>query len=60
MSVTHDTLVYFAKTFCLLWMMAFFLIAAVLTYRPSRKSAYERAARSVLPNDAGKNEGSPE
>ncbi len=47
--MTHDMLVYVAKTFGLLWMMGFFLIVVVLAYRPSRKAAHERAARSILP-----------
>lgn len=51
MILTHDTLVYIAKTFGLFWMMAFFLIVVALAYRPSRKASYERAARSILPID---------
>lgn len=49
MMPSHETLVVLAKTFGLFWMMAFFLIVAVLAYRPSRRAAYERVARSILP-----------
>ena len=46
--MTHDTLVFIAKTFGLLWMMVFFAIVVVQAYRPSRKAAHDRAARSIL------------
>ena len=42
--MTHDMLVFVAKTFGLLWMMGFFVVVVVLAYRPSRKAAHERAA----------------
>lgn len=58
MNVTHETLVFIAKTVGLLWMMGFFIIVLILTYRPSRKAAHERAARSILP-DGGAAGGSP-
>lgn len=47
--MSHDTLVYFAKTFGLIWLMATFVVVAILAYRPSKRAEYERAARSVLP-----------
>lgn len=46
--MSHDTLVFIAKTLGPLWMMAIFVIVVVMAYRPGRKAAYERAARSVL------------
>ena len=46
--VGHDTLVLFAKTFGLIWMMGFFLIVVVLAYRPSLQPRHDRAARSIL------------
>lgn len=46
--MSHDTLVLIAKTVGLLWMMGFFIIVVLLAYRPSRKAAHERAARSIL------------
>lgn len=48
MSLSHEMTVYAAKTIGLIWMLAFFLIVVLLAYRPSRKAAHERAARSVL------------
>lgn len=56
--MSHDTLVFLAKTLGPLWMMAILVIATVLAYRPSRKAAYERAARSIL-NDPGRPEKRP-
>ena len=47
--MTHDLLVYLAKTFGLLWMMGFFLIVIVWAYNPRRRAGYERVARSILP-----------
>lgn len=46
--MTHDTLVFTAKTFGLFWMFGFFAVVVVLAYRPSRKAAHERAGRSIL------------
>lgn len=48
--MSHETLVLIAKTFGLFWMMGFFVIVVILTFRPSRRAAYERAARSILPD----------
>ncbi len=46
--MSHDTLVLIAKTVGLIYLMVFFLIVVVQTYRPSRKAASDRAARSIL------------
>ena len=56
--MTHDMMVFIAKTFGLLWMMGFFAVVVVLAYRPSRKAAHERAARSILA-DSGMSGRSP-
>ena len=56
--MTHDTLVYIAKTFGLFWMIGFFAIVVVLAYRPSRKAAHERTGRSIL-IDRGRPEPGP-
>ena len=45
---THQTLVYLAKTFGLLWMMGFFLLVVWYAYRPSARARHERAGQSVL------------
>ncbi|PKP78240.1 MAG: CcoQ/FixQ family Cbb3-type cytochrome c oxidase assembly chaperone [Alphaproteobacteria bacterium HGW-Alphaproteobacteria-3] len=46
--MSHDALVFIAKTFGLIWMMGFFLIVVVLAYRPRARAAQEHAARSIL------------
>ena len=50
--MTHDTLVFIAKTFGLIWLMGFFVIVVVLAYRPSARAGHDRAARSVLVSEA--------
>jgi cytochrome c oxidase cbb3-type subunit 4 len=49
--VSHDLLVYLAKTVGLVWMMGFFLVVVVRTYSPGRRAGYERVARSILAED---------
>ncbi|SMX48794.1 cbb3-type cytochrome oxidase subunit 3 [Maliponia aquimaris] len=46
--MSHDTLVLIAKSVGLIYLMVFFLIVVFQTYRPSRKAAADRAARSIL------------
>ncbi|MFC2967947.1 cbb3-type cytochrome c oxidase subunit 3 [Acidimangrovimonas pyrenivorans] len=46
--MTHETLVYIAKTFGLLWMMAFFVVVLLRAYRPGARARHDRAARSIL------------
>jgi len=46
--MSHDTLVLIAKTVGLAYLMVFFLIVMVQTYRPSRKKAADHAALSIL------------
>jgi cytochrome c oxidase cbb3-type subunit 4 len=50
--MTHDLLVYLAKTVGLIWLMGFFLIVVIRAYSPSRRKAYDQAARSVLEEQA--------
>ncbi|PKP73690.1 MAG: CcoQ/FixQ family Cbb3-type cytochrome c oxidase assembly chaperone [Alphaproteobacteria bacterium HGW-Alphaproteobacteria-6] len=47
--MSHDSLVFIAKTFGLIWLMGFFMIVVVLAYRPSARAGHDRAARSILP-----------
>jgi cbb3-type cytochrome oxidase subunit 3 len=49
--MTHDILVYLAKTVGLIWLMGFFLIVVIRAYSPSRRKAYDAAARSILPEE---------
>lgn len=48
MSLDYDSLVFFAKTFGLVYLVVFFVVAAAWIYWPGRRDAYERAGRSVL------------
>lgn len=49
--MTHETLVIFAKTFGLFYLMGFFLIVVIHTCRPSRKASADHAARSILTHE---------
>lgn len=51
--MTHDLLVYLAKTIGLIWLMGFFIIVVIRAYSPSRRAAHERAARSILGESHG-------
>lgn len=46
--MTHDILVYLSKTVGLIWLMGFFLLVVIRAYGPSRRQAYDAAARSIL------------
>lgn len=48
MNISHEFLVFFAKTFGLIWMMGFFIAVVVRAYLPGRRAAYDRVARSIL------------
>lgn len=58
MSVDHETLVHLAKTFGLVLMMSFFIVAIVLAYLPGRRAAHDRAARSILPDEGEREDAS--
>jgi cytochrome c oxidase cbb3-type subunit 4 len=53
MDLDHETLVAFARTAGLLYLLALFLGAAVYAYWPSRRDAFDRAARSLLDDEDG-------
>ena len=53
MNISHDWIVGFAKSFGLFYLIAMFVAAAVYAYWPSRKSEFDRAARSVLDDEDG-------
>lgn len=48
MSLSHDFMVMIAKSFGLFYLMGFFIIVVIHTYRPSSKALADHAARSVL------------
>ncbi len=51
--MTHDLLVYLSKTVGLIWLMGFFVIVVIWAYNPSRRGAYDAAARSILEKQDG-------
>ena len=51
MQIDHDTLVGFAKTFGLFYLIAMFAAAAVYAFWPSKKAEFDRAAGSVLDDE---------
>ena len=53
MEIDHDTLVGFAKTFGLFYLIAMFAAAFVYAFWPSKKGEFDRAARSVLDDEEG-------
>jgi cytochrome c oxidase cbb3-type subunit 4 len=46
--MSHETLVLIAKTFGLFYLMGFFILIVIHTWRPSAKAGAERAARAIL------------
>lgn len=48
MSFSHDFTVMIAKSFGLFYLMGFFIIVLIHTYRPSSKALADHAARSIL------------
>lgn len=53
MDFGHDTLVWFAKSFGLFYLIALSIITVVYAYWPSNKKAFDRAAKSVLHKEDG-------
>jgi len=49
----HDTLVAFAKSFGLFYLMALSIGVVVYACWPSNKKRFERAARSILDDEEG-------
>lgn len=46
--MTHDAMLVFSKTWGALYLLAFFVVAALWTYWPARKGIYDTAARDPL------------
>ena len=53
MEISHETLVAFAKTFGLFYLIAMFTVAALYAFWPSNGKRFEHAARSVLDDEDG-------
>lgn len=49
----HQTLVVFAKTFGLVYLVVMFLLAAGWAFWPARQDEFDRASRSVLDDEDG-------
>ena len=46
--MSHDFALFLAKTVGLFYLMGFFILIVIHTYRPSRKALADRAAQSIL------------
>ncbi|MGV8953709.1 MAG: cbb3-type cytochrome oxidase subunit 3 [Cypionkella sp.] len=46
--MTHDFALFLAKTFGLFYLMGFFILIVIHTYRPSHKARADHAAQSIL------------
>jgi cytochrome c oxidase cbb3-type subunit IV len=53
MNLDHETLVAFAKTFGLFYLIITFLGTVVYAFWPSKRDEFDRAARSVLDDEDG-------
>jgi cytochrome c oxidase cbb3-type subunit 4 len=48
MALDHQSVVFFAKTFGLFYLLAMSIGVVIYTYWPSRKRKYDRAAEMIL------------
>ena len=53
MDIGHDSLVAFARTFGLFYLIAMFALAVIYAYWPSKKAEFDRAANSVFDDEDG-------
>ena len=53
MEISHDDLVAFAKSFGLFYLIVMFLVVCAYAFWPSKQREFDRAARSVLDDEAG-------
>ena len=53
MEIDHDTLVGFAKTFGLFYLIGMFALSVIYAFWPSNGRRFERAAKSVLDDEDG-------
>lgn len=51
--ITHDLLVYVAKTHGLFYLIGFSILALVYCYWPSNRKRFDKAAKSVLDDEDG-------
>ena len=48
MSLDHDTLVWFSKSFGLFYLIGLFVIVVIYAYWPSNRRRFEQAADAIL------------
>ena len=48
MDLSHDTLVWFSKSFGLFYLIVLSIVILIYTYRPSNKKQFDHAANSIL------------
>ncbi|CUK27517.1 Cbb3-type cytochrome oxidase, subunit 3 [Cognatishimia activa] len=48
---THDVVLYISKTWGAVYLFSVFVLAALWTYWPSRKSTYDAAGQAPLNNE---------
>ena len=46
--MSHDLALFLSKTFGLFYMLGFFILILIHTYRPSQKARADQAAQSIL------------
>jgi cytochrome c oxidase cbb3-type subunit 4 len=51
MTITHDLLVWFSKSFGLFYLIGLSLIVLAYTYWPSNQKPFEHAANAILDDD---------
>jgi cytochrome c oxidase cbb3-type subunit 4 len=51
MDVAHDTLVWFSKSFGLLYLIGLSVAIVIYVYWPSNKRRFEQAAQSILKDE---------
>lgn len=51
MTIEHDTLVWFSKSFGLFYLIALSVSVLVYVYWPSNKTRFDRAAKAILDDE---------
>lgn len=51
MNIDHDSLVYFAKSWGLFYLIVLVIAVLVYTFRPSNRKRFDRAKKSILDQD---------
>lgn len=51
MSIDHDTLVWFSKSFGLFYLIGFSALVLIYAFRPSNKTEFDHAAEDILLDD---------